>query len=87
MEENATSFILIFLFLYNLMVIKFNLKWKNEDRENGLPANPFWKKTRTKHFPVKTQAERVGKRKDQVYEPQLSREATAGGAELAEHGF
>lgn len=62
-KKKATSFVLIFLFLYNFMVIKFNLMWKNEDRETGLPAYLFQQKTRTRQFPVKIQAERVGKRK------------------------
>lgn len=52
--------------------------------ENGLPANPFWRKTRTRHFPGKTQAERWGKEKDQIYEAQLPREGTTG---LAGDGF
>lgn len=62
-KKKATSFVLIFLFLYNFMVIKFNLMWKNEDRETGLPAYLFQQKTRTRQFPVKIQAERAGKRK------------------------
>lgn len=59
----TASFICIFLLLYNFMVFRFNLMWKNEDREIGLSANWLWQKTRTGQFPVKIQAERMRKRK------------------------
>lgn len=59
----TASFICIFLLLYNFMVFRFNLMWKNEDGEIGLSANWLWQKTRAGQFPVKIQAERMRKRK------------------------